>query len=243
MNDPAGLIVLVTGAAGSAGTAACRALHSAGAAVIAVGHSAQRLLALAEAIPGIDVEVADLSDESAVQELADRVHGRHGRVDGVVHLVGGYRGGPTFADNTEEDWRFLSAGLIDTLRHITLAFHDDLLESAAGRAVIVSARGAQTPSAGSANYSAAKAAAEAWMVALADSLRRGQSGRKDNPVDQSSAATILVIKALVDARMRAESPERTFPGFTDVDDLAIRIVGLWSSSAAELNGARIPLDT
>ena len=243
MSPPQGSLVLVTGAAGPAGSAACRALIAAGARVVAVGHSPARLSALAAAIPGISVEVTDLSDASSVTDLAVRVHENHGAVDGLVHLVGGYRGGATFGANTDEDWRFLSSGLIDTLRHVTLAFHDDLLASTAGRAVIVSARGAQAPSAGSANYSAAKAAAEAWMLALADSLRRGQSGRSDNPVEQTSAATIFVIKALVDAKMRAESPDRKFPGFTDVDDLATRIVGLWSSRASEINGARIPLDT
>ncbi len=243
MSPPQGSLVLVTGAAGPAGSAACRALIAAGARVVAVGHSPARLSALAAAIPGISVEVTDLSDASSVTDLAVRVHENHGAVDGLVHLVGGYRGGATFDANTDEDWRFLSSGLIDTLRHVTLAFHDDLLASTAGRAVIVSAKGAQAPSAGSANYSAAKAAAEAWMLALADSLRRGQSGRSENPVEQTSAATIFVIKALVDAKMRAESPDRKFPGFTDVDDLATRIVGLWSSRASEINGARIPLDT
>jgi NADP-dependent 3-hydroxy acid dehydrogenase YdfG len=243
MSPPQGSLVLVTGAAGPAGSAACRALIATGARVVAVGHSPARLSALAAAIPGISVEVTDLSDASSVTDLAVRVHENHGAVDSLVHLVGGYRGGATFGANTDEDWRFLSSGLIDTLRHVTLAFHDDLLASSAGRAVIVSARGAQAPSAGSANYSAAKAAAEAWMLALADSLRRGQSGRSENPVEQTSAATIFVIKALVDAKMRAESPDRKFPGFTDVDDLATRIVGLWSSRASEINGARIPLDT
>ena len=243
MSPPQGSLVLVTGAAGPAGSAACRALIAAGARVVAVGHSPARLSALAAAIPGISVEVTDLSDASSVIDLAVWVHENHGAVDGLVHLVGGYRGGATFGANTDEDWRFLSSGLIDTLRHVTLAFHDDLLASTAGRAVIVSAKGAQAPSAGSANYSAAKAAAEAWMLALADSLRRGQSGRSENQVEQTSAATIFVIKALVDAKMRAESPDRKFPGFTDVDELATRIVGLWSSGAADINGARIPLDT
>ena len=243
MSPPQGSLVLVTGAAGPAGSAACRALIAAGARVVAVGHSPARLSALAAAIPGISVEVTDLSDASSVTDLAVRAHENHGAVDGLVHLVGGYRGGATFDANTDEDWRFLSSGLIDTLRHVTLAFHDDLLASTAGRAVIVSAKGAQAPSAGSANYSAAKAAAEAWMLALADSLRRGQSGRSENQVEQTSAATIFVIKALVDAKMRAESPDRKFPGFTDVDELATRIVGLWSSGAADINGARIPLDT
>ena len=243
MSPPQGSLVLVTGAAGPAGSAACRALTAAGARVVAGGHSPARLSALAAAIPGISVEVTDLSDASSVTDLAVRAHENHGAVDGLVHLVGGYRGGATFGANTDEDWRFLSSGLIDTLRHVTLAFHDDLLASTAGRAVIVSAKGAQAPSAGSANYSAAKAAAEAWMLALADSLRRGQSGRSENQVEQTSAATIFVIKALVDAKMRAESPDRKFPGFTDVDELATRIVGLWSSGAADINGARIPLDT
>jgi len=70
------------------------------------------------------------------------------------------------------------------------------------------------------------------MLALADSFRATAPG---------SAATILVIKALVDDRMRAQAPNRKFPGFTAVDDLAARIVGLWSTDARACNGARIEL--
>lgn len=240
MTSVAGRVVLVTGAAGSAGTAATRALAAAGATVVAVGRSADRLAAMAAIIPGIGTEVADLTSAAEVGALADRVHRRHGAVDGLVHLVGGYRGGATFAANSDDDWAFLSAGLIDSLRHVTLAFHDDLAASTGGRAVIVSARSAQAPTAGSANYSAAKAAAEAWLLAFADSLRRIQAARSPEE-PPASAATILVIKALVDEQQRAAHPERRFPGFTDVDELATRIVGLWSMGAAELNGARITL--
>jgi NAD(P)-dependent dehydrogenase (short-subunit alcohol dehydrogenase family) len=177
--------------------------------------------------------LADLGDLDAVRWLATKVRDRHGAVDGLVHLVGGYRGGNGFTSNSEEDWRFLSSSLIDTLRHVTLAFHEDLVRSTAGRAVIVSARAAESPTAGSANYATAKAATEAWMLALADSFRATAPG---------SAATILVVKALVDGRMRAQAPHRRFPGFTDVDDLAARIVGLWSTDVQACNGARIALD-
>jgi len=228
-----GRVVVVAGAAGSAGAATTRALRSAGATVIAVGHSPERLTALAASIPGINTEVADLSDPAAAAQLAARVRERHGRVDGLAHLIGGYRGGDGFTSNSEADWRFLASSLIDTLRHVTLAFHDDLVRSTGGRAVIVSARAAESPTAGSANYATAKAAAEAWMLALADSFRATAPG---------SAATILVVKALVDERMRAQTPHRKFPGFTDVDDLAARIVGLWSMDVRACNGARIALD-
>lgn len=233
-----GLVVVVTGAAGPAGVAACTALQGAGATVVAVGHSPARLATLADRLPGLVVETADLADRDAVDALAARVRNGHGRVDGLVHLVGGWRGGDSFAANTEADWRFLSAGLIDTLRHTTLAFHDELVRAPAGRVAIVSARAAAKPSAGSANYAAAKAAAEAWMLALADSFRGATSA-----ADDGAAAVIFVIKALVTDQMRAASPDRTFAGFTDVSDLADRIVELWAADAAELNGARITLDS
>ena len=241
MSDVGGRVVVVTGATGAAGRAAVLALKDAGATVVAVGRSPQRLSELAAAISGITVEVADVSDQDTVRNLAERIRRRHGSVDGLVQLVGGYRGGAGFAANTQADWRFLENGLIQTLRQMTLVLHDDLVASPAGRALIVSATAVESPSAGSANYAAAKAAAEAWMRALADSFRRLQSGRKDNPVAQKSAATVLLVKALVDDAMRAAAPDRAFPGFTDVDDLAASIVGLWSRSAAAINGARIPL--
>ncbi len=241
MTGPSGRVVVVTGAAGALGPPTCSALAAAGATVVAVEYAPEPLAALQEKVPGLVGEVVDLTDTAAVSALAARVRDRFGALDGLVHLVGGFRGGGSFVDNTDEDWRFLSAGLIDTLRHVTIAFHDDLVRSAAGRAVIVSAQAAQKPAAGAAGYAAAKAAAEAWMLALADSFRRAQSGNKEQPVPQTSAATVLVIKALVTDKMRAEAPERKFPGFTDVADLAARIVGLWSEDAAALNGVRIPL--
>jgi len=241
MSGPAGRVVVVTGAAGLAGRVTTRALRDTGATVVAVGSSAGRLAELAQDLPGISTEVTDLRDGPAVNELAARVRANHGAVDGLVHLVGGYRGGAGFTSNTDDDWRLLSAALVDTLRHVTVAFHDDLVRSSGGRAVIVSATAAAAPTAGAANYAAAKAAAEAWMLAMADSLRQAQSGRADHPVPQTSAATILVIKALVDDRMRAEHPQRRFPGYTHVDELAARIVGLWSMEAAECNGARLLL--
>jgi hypothetical protein len=102
----------------------------------------------------------------------------------------------------------------------------------------VSATAVTSPSAGAAGYAAAKAAAETWTMALADSFRRQQSGRSEDPVPQTTAATVLVVKALVHDGLRAAKPDATFAGYTDVRDLADAIAALWDDAASDVNGLR-----
>lgn len=236
-----GLVVVVTGATGAAGRSCVRALARAGADVVAVGRNPHRLDALFDHLDGVSQEVADLGERSACDALAERVRARSGRIDGLVHLVGGWRGGTGFTANSDEDFAFLCRTLVDSLRHVTLALHDDLAASADGRAVIVSATATDSPTPGGANYAAAKAATEGWMRALAESFRRSQSGAKTDPRPQRSAATILVIKALVDDGMRDANPDKAYGGFTDVHDLARSVVELFTEEAGDINGARILL--
>ena len=240
------LNVLVTGGSGPSGIAAARALRRAGHAVFTVGSDGPRIeAAAAEAGSGVTPLVCDLADLAEVRSLHTAVHARlagtGGAVDGVIHLVGGWRGAKGITDQSDEDWEFLERGAITTLRNVTRVFYDDLAASDAGRFAMLSSTAVGKPTAGGASYAAAKAAAEAWTLAVADGFRGGQSGRKEDPVEQRSAAVVFVVKALVDAHMRAKSPERRFPGFTDVEDLAAAAVGLFTSPAAGLNGRRILL--
>lgn len=213
--------VVVVGAGSAAGRAVCAALLAAGEHVAAVD------LADPE-VPGCEGFGCDATDHAAVEALAVELRAR-GPVTGLVHLIGGWRGGKGFTANTDEDWRFLSSMLLDTLRHTTLALHDDLV-AARGTVVIVSATAAAKPTAGNANYATAKAGAEAWVQALADSF-----------AGTGAAAVTLVVKALLTPRMREEQPERTFPGYTDVADLAAEVARVVGADDPELNGARIPL--
>jgi len=240
------LNVLVTGGSGPSGIAAARALRHAGHTVFTVGSDGPRIeAAAAEAGSGVTPLVCDLADLAEVRSLHTAVHARlaetGGSVDGVIHLVGGWRGAKGITDQSDEDWEFLERGAITTLRNVTRVFYDDLAASDSGRFAMVSSTAAGKPTAGGASYAAAKAAAEAWTLAVADGFQAGQSGRKEDPVEQRSAAVVFVVKALVDAAMRAKSPERRFPGFTDVEDLAAAAVGLFTSPAADLNGRRMLL--
>lgn len=226
MNDPVrDKVIVVAGAAGPAGRATVRRLAEAGARVVAAD-----VRAVSWDLPGVEPALVDLLDAEGTRAFARRVAGEHGGVDGLVHLVGGWRGGMTFADTDLADWAFLHDLLVRTLQHSTLAFHRDLARSPHGRAVIVSQPAARRPTHGNAAYAAAKAAAEAWMLAMADSL-----------AGTDAASTIVVVEALLTDEMREQNPDKDFTGFTHVDELADVIAGLWGRPAAELNGKRLDL--
>ncbi len=238
----ASLNVLVTGGSSASGVAAARALALAGHRVFTVGSDQGRITAAAEeAGDGVTPLVCDLTDPDAVRELASVIRTSAGPVDGVIHLVGGWRGAKGIEDQSDEDWDVLSAGAVTTLRNVSRAFYRDLADSPAGRLAVVSSTAVSAPTAAAATYAATKAAAEAWTFAVADGFRREQSGAKSDPVEQHSAAVVFVVKALVDAGMRQAHPERKFPGYTDVEELAAAAVGLFKQPAAEVNGQRIGL--
>ncbi|WP_438295095.1 SDR family NAD(P)-dependent oxidoreductase [Streptomyces sp. HUAS TT7] len=235
-----GAVVAVAGAAGPAGRAALLRLAEAGAVVVGSDQDAARL---AEAVDAaryahggatVTGDTVDLLDLQATRDWADRIQKDFGRIDGMVHLVGGWRGSTSFPETDLADWDFLEKLLIKTVQHTSLAFHDALLRSDRGRFVLVSQSGAHKPTANNAAYNAGKAAAEAWTLALGDAFRK--AGGEDGP---SAAAAILVIKALVHDAMRAERPNAKFAGFTDVKELADAIAGVWDRPAQEVNGQRL----
>ncbi|MCZ2403818.1 SDR family NAD(P)-dependent oxidoreductase [Paenarthrobacter sp. Z7-10] len=227
-----GLTILIAGGSSAAGIAGARAFTQAGHRVISVGSDGGRIAAAVAGIPGATGLVCDLADPDSVSLLADQVHDQFGLVDGLVHLVGGWRGGDGIAGQSDVDWDFLQRNVLTTLRNTSRTFYPDLAASVTGRLSIVSSTAVSRPTAGNANYAAVKAAAEAWVLAVADGFA----------VDGSrAAAVILAVKALVYDGMRAAAPQRNFPGFTDVKRLAEEVAGLFARPAAELNGSRIIL--
>ncbi|MCC3293686.1 SDR family oxidoreductase [Arthrobacter sp. zg-Y411] len=236
-----GLTVLVAGAGSASGTAVCQALDAAGAKVVAVGRDAARLENALFGPNNADLRTCDLADAGEVAALASDMQESYGGIDGLIHLVGGWRAGAGITTQSEEDWDFLETNILGTLRNVSRSFYDQLAASPNGRLAIVSATAVDTPTAGGAGYAAAKAAADAWVRAIAAGFRRAQSGRRENPEPQRSAAVVFVVKSLVDDGQRRSSPERTFKGATDVADLAGAVVRLFGQEAGDINGQRIYL--
>ncbi len=214
----AGRTVLIAGATSTAGHTAARTLAEAGARVIAVGRDPERLAGLSDwaiALPG------DLTDEASVARIADEVRAAAGPVDGVLHLVGGWRGGGGLAGQSEADYRFLEQSFT-ALRMVTRAFDADLRASDAGRLAIVSSTAVARPLAGGANYAAVKAASEAWTRAVAQGFAKSA---RDAGEPLRAASVIYRVKAL-------DGLEQTL-----ADDFS----GLWGQDAPDINDTVITL--
>jgi NAD(P)-dependent dehydrogenase (short-subunit alcohol dehydrogenase family) len=229
----AGGVVAIAGAAGGLGPEVARVLAGKGAFLSLGERDEQRLHdTIAELqLPDDRVhgEVVDLLDPESASAWVDATVGRFGKVDVLVHLVGGWRGGEPIASAPVEDDDFLHAVLVKTVQIATRAFLPQLLENR-GRFVLVSSPQAERPSATNAAYGAAKAAAEAWTLALADEL--GPSG---------GTANIIRVNAIVTPQMREESPDKEFTTFTDASEIAEAVSFLLSPAARKMNGQRLSL--
>jgi NAD(P)-dependent dehydrogenase (short-subunit alcohol dehydrogenase family) len=229
-----GRVIAIAGVGGGLGPAVAARLAEAGAIVCGADREQAHADAVGESL-GLpadrwDGRAVDLLDEAATEAWRDALVERFGGVDGLMHLVGGWRGGQPLHLEPLEDWSLLHDLLIRTVQHTTRAFHDALAASERGRFVLVSAKQAQAPSNTNAAYAAAKAAAETWTLAYAD-------GFSDAP----ATANIVVVDAILTQRMRDESPGKEFPGFTPAEHIADAIAFLCSDGAAEMNGQRLPL--
>ena len=226
-----GRVIAIAGASGNLGPAVVRRLAASGA-LLALGGREQAPLDELSSAVGIEADTAsvDLLDADAAHGWAAGIVERHGRVDGLVHLVGGWRGGTPIEEAPLEDWDFLHGLLIRTVQHATQAFAPHLIESGRGRFVIVSSSQAQGPTNTNASYAAAKAAAEAWTLALAHRFR-----------GTGATSNVIIVGSIVTAEMREESPDKDFATFTSAEEIAEAVHYLCSDAAASMNGQRLTL--
>jgi len=226
-----GRVIAIAGAGGNLGPTIVQRLAPAGARLALGGRDKAPLDALA-AEAGVEVETAsvDLLDAEATRAWASEIAKRHGRVDGLVHLVGGWWPSAPIEEASLENWGRYHDLLIRTYQHATQAFAPHLLASGRGRVVLVSPAQAQAPTHTNASYAASKAAAETWTLALADRFR-----------GSGATANIVVVGAISTPAMRRESPDKDFSSFTPAEEIAEAVAYLCSDAAASMNGQRLTL--
>jgi NAD(P)-dependent dehydrogenase (short-subunit alcohol dehydrogenase family) len=226
-----GRVVAIAGAGGNLGPTVVARLATAGARLALGGRHADALDRLAADF-GVEADTAavDLLDPEDARAWADGIAERLGGVDALVHLVGGWRGGQPIEEAPLEDWQALHDLLVRTTQHATQAFASLLMESGHGRFAIVSSGQAQAPTSKNASYAAAKAAQEAWTLALADRFK-----------DSGATANIVVVGSILTPAMREKDPDKDYSTFTPAEEIAEALAYLCSDATASMNGQRLTL--
>jgi NAD(P)-dependent dehydrogenase (short-subunit alcohol dehydrogenase family) len=235
MSADAPQVVLVTGATGALGRAVVRRFAGDGARLALVGRHEDRLRRVAESA-GLTADdwlplLGELTDRAAAQAVVDAAEDRFGRVDVLVHLVGGWAGGTPVAElDPAEVGRMLDQHLWTTL-HVTQAAVPGMVERGFGRVLAVTSPFAANPAAKGASYAVAKAAQETLLRTLA----RETAG--------TGVTVNLVAVRTIDLRHERESePTTKNATWTTPEEIADAFASLASPASDAITGARIPLD-
>lgn len=173
-----GQLVLVTGAGSGIGRATAFAFAEAGARVVAVDRDAESAARTAElsrliGAPQAWAETVDVSDEEAMEKLAEKVAAEYGVVDVLVNNAGiGLSG--SFLDTTTEDWRNVLDVNLWGVIHGCRLFGKQMAERGQGGHIVNTASAAAyLPSRTLPAYSTSKAA----VLMLSECLRAELAGQ------------------------------------------------------------------
>ena len=221
MSDPdrlrdavSGKTVLVTGASYGLGNATAIKLAAAGATVLAVARSAPELFSLAASITARGEHAvalpADLTVESAVLALAERILDRHGAPDIVVSNAGKSIRRPLHQqyDRLHDFDRTIGINYLGPI-HLLLGLLPAMRERGSGHIVNISSVGVRVPPGPRwGAYQASKGAFDMWLRSVAPELHA-------DGVDVTS-----IYMALIHTRMTEPTPSlKNVPGL-DPDQAA-----------------------
>src|SRR4029077_9381802 len=154
-----GKIALVTGANGGLGTYVTQALLDAGATVIGLS---RKIEPSEFNSPNFTALSAELSTAGESKTGMDSVVSRFGRLDILVHTVGGFAGGQHLAETDDATFERMFDVNLYTTFYILRAAIPVMLKAGNGRIFAIGSRAAMDPGAGVGAYSASKSA----MVSL-----------------------------------------------------------------------------
>ena len=225
-------VVLITGATGVLGRETARVFAAEGARLGLVGTDRDRLAGVARDLGLADdrwvAAIGDLRQREGAQAAVAAVTQAFGRVDVLVHLVGGYAGGTAIADLDPAD----VAGMLDqhlwTTLHVTQAVVPGMVERGWGRVMAVSTPVASEPPGKMAPYAVGKAAEEVFLRTLAREV-----------AGAGVTVNLVIVKAIDEQDVRATDPKKA--SWTGPDEIAATFRFLASDEAAAVTGARIPL--
>jgi NAD(P)-dependent dehydrogenase (short-subunit alcohol dehydrogenase family) len=220
-------VVLVTGADGGLGTYVTQAFLDVGATVIGTSRKIQQS---DFNNPNFTALPAEISTLAGAKTLADRVVTRFGKLDVLVHTVGGFAGGQSIANTDDATFQRMFDVNLNSAFHILRATLLPLRKTGAGRIIAIGSRAALEPGAGVGAYSASKAA----LVSLIKTVALENK-------DAGLTANVILPGTMDTAANRKAMPNVDVSKWVRPATVANLIAWLAGEAGRDVNGAVIPV--
>lgn len=222
-----GKVVVITGAKGGLGTFVTQKFLAAGETVIGASRSIQWSdFANANFLP----EKTDFTDEASVQKLADAAIMRFGRVDVLVHVVGGFAGGKPLHETDLKTWLQMQEMNLTSAFNVIRAFVPSMRKEGRGRIIAVGSHAAEQPHANLGAYVVSKSA----LVTLIKTVAIENA-------DRGITANLVLPGTMDTPANRAAMPNVDPKLWVHPAAVANVIYWLASNEASQTNGAAIPV--
>jgi NAD(P)-dependent dehydrogenase (short-subunit alcohol dehydrogenase family) len=214
--------VIITGAGGGLGTAVCQVFADAGVDIVAVDHHWKA----SAPYPTVHADLTTAEGAAAMVAAA----AKHGSIDGLVHLVGGFVGGKSIAESDDATWDSMVGVNLRVAVNSMRAVLKPMIAAKHGRIVAIGSRAAVEPLPNFAAYAVSKAA----LVAL---VKNAAAEVKDSGITVNA-----VLPSTIDtAANRAAMPKADFSKWVTPESIAKLLLWLVSDGASDVSGAAIPI--
>jgi 3-oxoacyl-[acyl-carrier protein] reductase len=221
-------VVFITGANGGLGTSVTNAFLRQGARVIG---ASLHIKAADFPQPNFEAMTLDFSKLDEIKRGVAKIVERYGRMDVLVHVLGGFVGGPSVAETSDEMW--------DQMQNINLTaafqvFRESiphLRKSSCGRLIAIGSLTAAQPHANLGAYVTFKVA----LAMLAQTVALENAG---TPL----TANVILPGTMDTPANRKSMPDADFSKWAKTDDVADLVLSLASDQARHLTGLAIPIE-
>ena len=220
-------VSLITGAHGGLGIHVSKTFLNAG---FAVAGLAPRMQQSDFDDPKFLSIPASLNSLDAARSAADTVMTRFGRIDALIHLVGGFAGGQSIAQTDDQTFQRMFDSNLFSAFHILRAVIPHMRQAGAGRIIAIGSRAAEDPGANVGAYSASKAA----LVSL---IRTVALENKDAGITSN-----VILPGTIDTPAnRSAMPGADTTQWVQPSSIASLILWLAGNSARDVTGTAIPI--
>jgi len=232
--DFTGSVVVIPGGTGGLGRAVTLSFLRAGATVVTTcvvppeqDRLAKEAGTLSARLSGLRV---DVTDEGSVKRFAEEIVARHGRVDVLINIVGGFAGGKPVWETDQATWdRMLNLNLKSAYL-CSKAIVPQMIKQNRGWIVNVASRSSLKGDAGLSAYAASKAAELVLTQSLAEELK---------PYRINVNA---VLPSIIDTEANRQAmPNADHSQWPKPEAIAKVILFLCSPDAEVIHGAAIPV--